>query len=628
MINKLNFAHKIIAVAALLLLLALTASTTSHYVSLKNQTEMNLTRAIEEIGNSVSGNIANWLNSKLQIISALAENTTAKHSSDNIFNFVRLADGAGQFKNAYVGVEETGEFILDDKTIELPADFDARQRPWYTQVKQDRKIALTEPYIDVTINELLISAVAPVIDNGSFIGAAGGDILLGDITEIINKIDFLDLGYAYLLTSKGKIISHPEAKYVDKNIKDLLGFQPKLSRALSEVDNGQNIVSFIPVDGIDSVNWYVGVVLSKEQAYSPLANARNNAIIFGLVSVVITIFLLHLLLSNLMKPINQLSAAIKDIAQGDGDLTQRLVVGGNDEIGQLSANFNHFIETIHHSIKQVNEASDALEIHIDKVRQSSKFGLEMSSKQLSTGEHISSAITQLNSSSLDISTNAANAASLSDKMQSQSAQGVDALSNNIESIEKLTITMKGSSTELESLRAETENIGNILDVIKGVSSQTNLLALNAAIEAARAGEAGRGFAVVADEVRQLAQRTQESTSQIESIIENLQQGTNAVVSTMEESQINTGISVDMANVADQQMQKIIESLNDVDHENSSVATATQEQVNMIQTIDADIIELMAMNEKGVDNLHQTEEACDSLQQEFGGLNNIVRQFKV
>ncbi|WDE12201.1 methyl-accepting chemotaxis protein [Thalassomonas haliotis] len=628
MFSQLKFAHKIIITAAVLLILTLTVSNAYHYLKINDQTETNLERGINEIARSVSGNIANWLNSKLQIVNAIAQSTRESSDSMTILATVQQADVAGLFKNTYVGVERTGEFIVDDVSIKLPDDFDARQRPWYTQVKQDRKSSYTEPYVDASVNKLIISAVAPIEDNGRFIGAAGGDIELDEIADIINAIDFLELGYAYLVTDNGKILSHPQKQYLDKNISELFGYQPGFSRELVEISEKEQIVSFIPVQGITSVKWYVGVVLDRNKAYAPMATARNNAVLFGLISVVITIFILHLLLNHLMKPINNLTLAIKDISQGDGDLTKRLSVDSQDEIGQLSHHFNAFIDTIHDSIKQVHQTAGALEQHINSVRQSALAGIDMAEQQLSRGDSVSGAISELNSSAQEISSNAVTASDLTSAMQDQSREGVDALSNNIDSIEHLSATMGQSSGEIEKLASEAQNIGNILDVIKGVSSQTNLLALNAAIEAARAGEAGRGFAVVADEVRQLAQRTQDATGEIEVMIDNLQNGTGAVVASMSQSQENSATSVEMAGLADEKMRQIIQSLAQVDIENHAVSDATQQQAAVIKSIDKDILQLMELNQQGVSNLQQTQDACDGLQQEFAGLNTLVGQFKV
>jgi methyl-accepting chemotaxis protein len=624
---KLSFSHKIIIVFAVLLLLALSVSTSINYISLKNNTQENLNRAIDEIGHSVSGNIANWLTNRLQIIDAVALNITDINSHDEIFKAVQQAVKAGEMKNTFVGLASTGKFILDDLTIKLPDDFDIRQRPWYLLAKEGRKSSFTETYIDASTDQQVLTAVAPILENGKFVGAAGGDIFLGEISSILNQIDFLDLGYAYLMTSGGDILSHPDVKYVGKNVSELLGEKPLFSSELNEINN-QTIVSFISIKGIESVDWYVGVVLDRDKAYQPMVNARNSAIIVMIVSLLVTITLLHLLFSYLMKPIHTLNVAIKGISRGDGDLTQRLSVESQDEFGELSQNFNGFIETMHDSMQQVQESAANLEQHIEQVRQSSKVGIDMAEQQLNRGGSVSSAVTELNNSSQEISTNAVTASDLTSGMQAQSSEGLAALNDNIQSIEHLSEIMTQSSDEIEKLSCETKNIVSILDVIKGVSSQTNLLALNAAIEAARAGEQGRGFAVVADEVRQLAQRTQDATLEIETMIDNLESGTNAVVTSMAESQKNSSTSVKKAMVADEKMQLIIQSLQHVDDENHAVSQATQQQVNVIKSIDEDILELMDLNQQGVQNLQQTQQACDSLQQEFTGLNELVGKFKV
>ncbi|GHF88462.1 methyl-accepting chemotaxis protein [Thalassotalea marina] len=623
---QLKFAHKIILVSVVLLILALTASTTINYISLKQGTQTNLNRAIDEIGHSVAGNIANWLGGKLQIVQAIAQNTKSDDDTETMLDAVQQAVKSGKLKNTYIGVESTGQFILDDLTIQLPAGFDARQRPWYLLGKNNNAPSFTETYLDATINQQVISVVAPVYDNGRFLGVAGGDIFLDAIAEILNEIDFLDLGYAYLVTAEGKILSHPNIEMVNKNISEVLGANVSFNSQLKELDD--NIVSFIPIKGIESVNWYVGVILDREKAYQPLVSARNTAIVVGIISLLVTVVLLQVLFNHLMKPIYRLNAAIKDISEGDGDLTQRLTIDSQDEIGQLSANFNGFIETVHNSMKQVKLSAQALEQHIEQVRQSAYSGIQMAEQQLSRGTNVSSAITELNSSSTEISSNANNASELTSAIRAQSQEGMAALNANIDSIKQLSSTMQSSSGDIEKLRANAQNIASILDVIMGVSSQTNLLALNAAIEAARAGEAGRGFAVVADEVRQLAQRTQEAATEIETMIENLQQGTVSVVDSMEQSQSNSTESVEKANIADERMQAIVMSLQDVDNENHAVAEATRQQSDVIKSIDEDIMQLMELNQQSVNNLQQTDQACDSLQDEFSGLNELVSKFKV
>lgn len=213
-------------------------------------------------------------------------------------------------------------------------------------------------------------------------------------------------------------------------------------------------------------------------------------------------------------------------------------------------------------------------------------------------------------------------------IQQQAQQGLVAINDNISAMDDLSGCMTQSSEQIDKLSEETANIDNILEVIKGVSSQTNLLALNAAIEAARAGEAGRGFSVVADEVRQLAQRTQDSTQEIAGLITNLQQGADAAVETMRSSHSSSQTSVDMANDAGQKMHTIEQALADIDNENNAVVKSTRQQEVLISGIDEEMVQLNNIEQKRADYLQQTIEACDQLQQQFSRLDTLVGQFKV
>lgn len=629
MFNNIKFVHKVTLVSATLLILSLTVTTANNYRLSQQKTNADLNNAMHGIAKAVSDNIANWLNGKLAIISAVGHAAAEDPQRESIIKVIQQADRAGNFKNAYVALEDK-TFLLDDLSIQLPADFDATGRPWYTQVKQEPTPSFTEPYVDVTINKLLISAVAPVLQQGQFAGTAGGDILLNDITEVVNSIDFLGLGYAYLVTADGKILSHPDSQWADKHLDDFLGQSITISDTLREyeLDGKTSLVSFIPIEGIQSVNWYLGVVLDKDKANAPLNASRNQSMLYGFIGLVVTIGVMQLLLNYLMRPIGHLNSAIKDIAQGEGDLTQRLQINSDDEFGRLSSYFNHFIETIHHSISEVHTAANALNQSMRQLRSTTQASLHMSNEQVSRADNVATAINELGASASEISANAARAAQLTDTIHTTSDNNRVALSDNSQAISQLSVNMQESSKEIIKLNDHTDNIGQILEVIKGVSAQTNLLALNAAIEAARAGEAGRGFAVVADEVRQLAQRTQDSTQEIEAMILNLQTGAQSVVTTMEHNKSSCGTCVDSASHAGDQMSEIIVAIDEVVTENQSVATATEQQSKVIQTLDEDILQLTQLNQQETDNLEQTMAACDQLQQQFESLNTLVSRFRL
>lgn len=200
---------------------------------------------------------------------------------------------------------------------------------------------------------------------------------------------------------------------------------------------------------------------------------------------------------------------------------------------------------------------------------------------------------------------------------------MEVVGRNIEATTRLSDLIQASSADLEVLNGKTGDIGQILEVITAMSQQTNLLALNAAIEAARAGEVGRGFAVVADEVRNLSHRTQESAQQIHTLIEELQAGAQMVVGTMSRSQQHSAHSVDRANQAGQRLSAVTQKISEIDLMNQSVATATEEQSAVVETINCDISELNLLNEACVENLQSTLRACANLQEQFGRLRTMV-----
>jgi methyl-accepting chemotaxis protein len=252
----------------------------------------------------------------------------------------------------------------------------------------------------------------------------------------------------------------------------------------------------------------------------------------------------------------------------------------------------------------------------------------MYADQTKRTDNVATAINELTSSAVEISNSASNASTLATSANSQSLQSQSALADNLSAINALSRNMEQAQKTINSLDAHTVSIGQVLEVIKGVSEQTNLLALNAAIEAARAGEAGRGFAVVADEVRQLAHRTQQSTQEIEDTISQLQQGSASAVEVMTASIRDSEKSVEQAHVAGDKMAEVTRAIESIDEVNHSVANATTEQNQVIQSLDSDIHSISELSNQGQSNLNNTLNECTKLKAQFYELEQLVLKFKV
>ncbi|WP_423213709.1 methyl-accepting chemotaxis protein [Pseudomonas viridiflava] len=317
-----------------------------------------------------------------------------------------------------------------------------------------------------------------------------------------------------------------------------------------------------------------------------------------------------------------------DIAAGEGDLTKRLVIQSQDEFGYLGNGFNLFVERIHDSMREVASSTTQLNEVALRVVSASNSSMLNSDQQANRTSSVAAAINELGAAAQEIAQNAARASGHSSDARTLASNGQEVVGKNIAAMNRLSSRISGASDEIEALNTKTANIGQILEVITGISQQTNLLALNAAIEAARAGEAGRGFAVVADEVRSLAHRTQESASQVQEMIEQLQSGAREAVAIMTDSQRESIETVGIANQAVASLESVSVRIGEIDGMNQSVATATEEQTSVVEAINVDITQINTLNQEGVENLNATLRACTDLERQSARRTQLVGSFRI
>ncbi|NKQ10070.1 methyl-accepting chemotaxis protein [Pseudomonas sp. SST3] len=630
MSSRLKFSHKILLAASLVVIATFTLFTLYNDYLQRNAIRDNLQDYLSEMGESTANNIQNWLTGRLVLLESVAQTVAHDSSGGAVESLVEQPALSSTFAFTYLGRADDGEFIVYPR-LELPADFDPRQRPWYKDAIAAASTTLTEPYVDTATNELVISAATPAKRGGRNLGVVGGDLSLRVLVDTINALDFDGLGYAFLVSGDGKILVHPDKTKVMKTLGDLYPQDtPALTSKYSEaeLDGQTRIVSFSPVAGLPSVSWYVGISVDKGKAYAALSSFRTTAVLATIIAVVFIMLLLGMLIRVLMRPLNDMGQAMENIAAGEGDLTRRLKVESNDEFGVLAMAFNRFVERIHGSIRDVSSATEQVNEVAKRVLTASNSSMLNSDEQASRTNSVAAAINQLGAAAQEIARNAADASQQASGASHQAEDGRTVVEQNIEAMKQLSNNISASCTQIEALNSQTVGIGQILDVIKGISEQTNLLALNAAIEAARAGEAGRGFAVVADEVRSLAHRTQASAQEIHGMIEKLQVGARDSVATMTESQRQSEASVGIANRAGERLSSVTQSIGEIDAMNQSVAAATEEQTSVIESLNMDITEINTLNQQGVENLQSTLRACGDLDQQAARLKQLVGSFRI
>ncbi|RMH86989.1 methyl-accepting chemotaxis protein [Pseudomonas sp. AOB-7] len=625
MTKNLQFSHKILLAASLVVIVAFSLFTLYNDYLQRNAIRADLESYLHEMGDVTASNIQNWLSGRILLVESAAQSIVNDNSPDRVVKLLEQKALTSSFAFTYLGAENADFTMRPD--ADMPEGYDPRTRPWYKDAMAAGGSTLTEPYVDAATGELIITIATPAKPAG----VVGGDLSLQTLVDIINALDFDGIGYAFLVSADGKILVHPDKNLVMKNLKDIYPQNtPRISSEFSEAqqDGNTRILTFTPVKGLPSVDWHVGLSIDKAKAYAMLTEFRASAIVATVIAVVLIIALLGVLIRVLMQPLNTMGKAMQDIAQGEGDLTKRLAIQSNDEFGALARAFNQFVERIHSSIREVSSATVQVNEVAKLVVNASNSSMANSDEQASRTNSVAAAINELGAAAQEIARNAADASTQASDARHQAEDGGKVVQQAISSMSELSDKISDACAKIEMLNSKTVDIGQILEVIKSISQQTNLLALNAAIEAARAGEAGRGFAVVADEVRNLAHRTQESAQEIEKMIEELQVGSRESVTTMTESQRYSEESVAIANQAGERLGTVTARIGEIDGMNQSVATATEEQTSVIESLNMDIIEINTLNQEGVENLQATLRACGDLEQQAARLKQLVDSFRI
>lgn len=401
---------------------------------------------------------------------------------------------------------------------------------------------------------------------------------------------------------------------------------------------GRDVSKLSYTMALDKYQWVLGTGfyiddiegILAEQRQQQEANTRSSMVRVSLISLFIMVLttLITLFIGNkITTPLRHVVAALNDIANGEGDLTQRLQIESQDEVGDVSKAFNHFVERIQVLVAQVGNVSQRIFTETESLtRISGQYTRQMLEHSKET-EQVASAVNEMSATAQSVASSASNAANATSEAAQNSEEASNVVNTAINSINSLVEEVDSASSVITMLAQETAKIGSVVDVIRGIAEQTNLLALNAAIEAARAGDQGRGFAVVADEVRALAGRTQQSTQQINSMLQTLHQGVRQAVDAMDSSQQHSQETVAETARIEQSLGTVNHAVTMINDMNLQIATAAEEQHAVTEEISRNLENIQHIVQELSSAAVKSEQATEEMASSGKALQDLVKQFR-
>ncbi len=622
MMKNLSLKQKILLSVVIALSLVILLLSWQSYSSQKSLLLQGSQEQLQRLGTQQAERVSDWLAARRDVIQALGNKAGAEP-----LNALQQAQVSGRFQLTYFG-ESSGKMNDSDPSINRDG-YDPRSRGWYQEAMSKGGLIVTKPYLDVAYNIMVVTLAQPVSG-----GVVGGDLSIASLVEDVTKMQLPADGFAIMMHKDGTIIAYKDAakamkpaSEIDNDLTNALIEQSKSSKELvpAYFDNEGRDKLLWAAD-IPDTDWELVLVLDKAALEAPLSSLLMTQLGMALLVLVGSILTISWLVSMLLGPLTKVSQALARIADGNGDLTQRIKIDANDEVGQLANSFNRFVGSQHQLIGNIRQLANELNADAERSLVTNQAAVDELQRQQQEVTMVATAVTEMASATMEIAGNAENTAAAAQQSAQSSEQGKMLVNKTRQSINGLAEEVGQATEVIGELSRHAQAITSILSTIQGIAEQTNLLALNAAIEAARAGEQGRGFAVVADEVRVLSRRTQDSTQQIQSTIETLQQTTARAVSLMQTSQGLADNSVQDADQAVRALEEITSAISLISDMAGQIATAAEEQTQVTGEITQNTTAIKDVSDEITASAMRDLDQAHSLKGRAADLNQQVSTF--